>query len=80
MLSLADNCAVTAPGILVQLIERFDDMCAYRVEMDIPDQGEQVVFFVAKDGLVAVLEQVASSLVAAVEILGIPGQELAHDR
>ncbi|HLF85582.1 MAG TPA: hypothetical protein VI584_00710 [Nitrospiria bacterium] len=47
--------------------------------MDVADKGKKIVFLVTKDRFVAVLEKVAGALVAAVVVLGIPGEELPHD-
>ena len=47
--------------------------------MDVPDEGKQVVFFVAENGFESIFEEMSGSAVTAVVILGIPGEELAHD-
>ena len=47
--------------------------------MDVANKGKKVVFLVTKDRFVAVLEKVAGAPVAAVVVLGIPGEELPHD-
>jgi hypothetical protein len=41
--------------------------CAERIEMNIPDQFEQVRFLLAQDGFVAVLKKMARPLMTLVE-------------
>ena len=48
--------------------------------MNIADKGKEVVVFIAEDGLVAVFEEMTGAAVFAVEVLGIPREELSHDR
>jgi len=47
--------------------------------MDIANEGEEVVVFIAEDGLVAVFEEMPGSTVSAIEVLSIPGEEFSHD-
>ena len=48
--------------------------------MDIPDQGQEVVVFVADNGLVAIFEQMARQLVSPVMVNRVTGQQFPHDR
>jgi hypothetical protein len=47
--------------------------------VNVADQREQVIVFVAEDGFVAVLEQMSAALMAAVVVLSIPREELSHN-
>lgn len=47
--------------------------------MYVSNQGKKVVIFVAEDGFVAVLEQMSAALVAAIVVLGVPGELFSHD-
>jgi hypothetical protein len=47
--------------------------------MDIPDKGKEICIFVAEYGFVSVFEEMAASMMTAIEILGIPCQEFSHD-
>lgn len=47
--------------------------------MDIADKGQKVIVFIAKNGFVSIFEEMASTVVATVEILGVPRKELPHD-
>jgi len=48
--------------------------------MDISDQGEKIVVFIAQNGLVAIFEQVSRALMPPVEVNRVPGEQLSHDR
>jgi hypothetical protein len=48
--------------------------------MEIADQFQEIGFLLHKDGLVAVLKEVAASPIPAIEGAGITGQDPAHDR
>lgn len=76
---LADDDPVPAPGVAAEFLDGLNDPCADGIEMDVADQGQEVVVFVAENGFVAVLEQVAGSFVPAVVVLGVPGEEFPHD-
>ena len=76
---LADDCTVAAPGVAVQFFACLDNAGAEGVEVDVADEGKQIVVFVAEDGFIAIFKKVAGAFVAAVIILGIPGKEFSHD-
>jgi hypothetical protein len=48
-------------------IEVSNYVCPERIEMNVPDQSEQVWFFLTKDGFVPVLEKMTGSLMTLVE-------------
>jgi len=79
ILSPADDCLMTAPGITIQLRYRLDDSSPDWIEMDIADKRQKVVVFIAQDGFVSVLKQVAGATMAPVEILRVPGEDFPHD-
>ena len=70
---------MAAPSVFVQLSHRLDDLCANRVEMNIADEGKEIVVLVAENGFIPIFKEVPLSAVPAVEILGIPGKKLSHD-
>lgn len=49
------------------------------IQVYVADQSKEIVVFVAEYGLVAVLEQVSAAFMAAVVVLGVPGEELSHN-
>ena len=53
-------------------------MGAEGIQVEVPHEFEQVRLLLHHDGLVAVLEEVAAPLVAAIEGAGVPRQERAH--
>jgi hypothetical protein len=70
---------MAAPGVSVQLFYSLDHPGSHRIEMDIPDQNQEITILIAEDGFVPVFKQVAGSPVAAIVVLGIPGQLFSHD-
>jgi len=63
----------------VQFFDGLNDLRPNGVEMDIPDEGEKIILFIAEYGFVAILEQMTRAVVTTVEILSIPGEEFTHD-
>jgi hypothetical protein len=47
--------------------------------MNIPDQGQEVVVFVAQDGFVTIFKEMPATAMAPVKILGVPSEKLSHD-
>ena len=43
-------------------------------------QSQKIIVLIAKDGFVAVLEEMAGAAVATIKIQGVPGEEFSHDR
>jgi hypothetical protein len=70
---------VATPGIPVEAAEIGDEPGPQRVEMDIAHQFPEVGVLLDHDGLVAILEEVADALVAAIVGDGIAGEEAAHE-
>ena len=79
MFCFADDGPVAAPGGTVKFFDGFDDAGPDGIEMNIADQGQEVIVFVAEDGFIAVFKEVAGAFVAAVVILSVPGEKLSHD-
>jgi hypothetical protein len=70
---------MSAPSVSIQVSEGSDEAGPERIQMDIARKLLEVGFLLAHDGLVAVLEEVADTLVPPVEGDGIPGQPAAHE-
>ncbi len=71
---------MAAPGVFVHLCHGLNDFYPHRVEMDVTNEGKKVIIFVAQDGFIPVFKEMSFSAVPAVEVLGVPGKELSHDR
>jgi hypothetical protein len=79
MFFFADDRPMSGPCVTIQLSNSFNDSYPQGIEVNAADEGEKVVVFVAENGFIPIFEQVASSLVAAVEVLCVPlGQEFPH--
>ncbi len=76
---LPQDGPMTAKGVVVEFFDGFYDVRTKGIQVYIADQREKVIVFVAEYGFVAVLEQVAAALMAAVVVLGIPGELFSHD-
>lgn len=61
IVGLADDSPMAGPGVPVQLFHGLDDLCADGVQMEVPDESEQIRLFITKNGFVAVLEEMAGS-------------------
>jgi len=66
---------VACPGLAIQAAEIREDRRPYRIQVEIPDQLQEVRFFVHHDGPIPVLEQVADPAVPAVEGPGVAREE-----
>lgn len=51
---------------------------AHRVEVNVPDQFQEIRLRLDHDGAVPVLEKMPDPVVAAVEVHHVPGEEAAH--
>ena len=71
---------VAAPLVAIQLFKGLGHAGPDRVEVNISDQGKQIVVFITQNGFIAVLEQVARALVPPVVVNRLPREKLAHDR
>lgn len=69
---------MSAPGISVEGIHVLNDSGPQRVQVDIPQQFQQIGIPVADDGFIAILKQVADPVVAQVKGNGITSQQAAH--
>ena len=74
----AEEGAVAGPGVPVQRAEIGDDRRPERVQVEVAHEFEEVRLLLHHDGLVAVLEEMARALVAAVEGAGVAGEEAPH--
>jgi hypothetical protein len=77
--NVADERAVARPGVAVQGPQIGDDLGAERVEVEIPDQFQEVGLRLHHDGLVPVLEEVADAFVAPIEGPRVPGEQRPHE-
>ena len=75
---LSHEGAMAGPGGAVQGAGIREDLGPHGIQMEIPDQLQEVRRFLHDDGRVAVLEQVADPLVAAIERAGVAREEAAH--
>jgi hypothetical protein len=50
------------------------------VEMNVPDELEEIAFLLANDRFVTVLKKMADALVTTIEADSIPRQQTAHER
>jgi hypothetical protein len=69
---------MACPGVARKGAQVFDDSGAKRIQVEIPDEFQEIDFLIDHDGLVAILEEVACPIVAAVELAGVAGQERSH--
>lgn len=70
---------VARPGEGVEVLHGGDDAGTDRVEVDVADKLQEIGLFVADDGLVAVLEELAAALVPPVEGDDITRKEPPHE-
>jgi hypothetical protein len=77
--SFIHHGAVTTPGITVELFYVRYHFSAHGIEVDIPDQSQEIVVFIAEDGFVTILEEMPGSAIATIEIQGVPGEQFSHD-
>jgi hypothetical protein len=47
--------------------------------VNIPDESQQVLVFVAQDGFVTIFKEMPGAAMAAVKILSVPREKLSHD-
>jgi hypothetical protein len=69
---------MAAPRIPGQFLKTGYQSGTKRVEMNVADQFLEIGIFLADDRLVSVLEQVAGSVMAEVEIDSMSSQKTAH--
>ena len=76
---IAEDCRMAAPRVVRQFIQTRHQAGPKGIEMNVAYQLQKIGFFFADDGLVAVLEQVAGSVMSKIEIDCIPGKEATHE-
>jgi hypothetical protein len=69
---------MAGPGIPVQGAEIRNYCRPEGVEVEVPDQFEEIRLILHHDGFVAILEEVARAPMAAIEASGVAGQESSH--
>jgi hypothetical protein len=79
MYFFTDDCSVTGPRIVVQFFHVLNDLCSDRIEVDVTNKSEEIVVFVAKDGFIAILEEMSCAVMASIEVYSVPGEEFFHN-
>ena len=70
---------MAAPRVVRQFIQTRNQTGPKGIEMNVAYQLQKIGFLFADDGLVAILEQVAGSVMPKIEIDCIPGKEATHE-
>ena len=76
---VAEDGAMSAPGVFVEFVEVLNQFGPERVEVNIANQFEEVWVLFADDGLVSVLEEMACPFVAFIKGDGVSGHAFAHN-
>ena len=76
---MAEYGTVPRPRVPVQAGQGLDDSGPQRIEMDVPGEFEEVRLLLHHNRAVAILKQVALSMVAPVEGTGIAGEQATHE-
>ena len=79
ILAVAKDGAVPSPGVFIQFFDVSRQPRSQRVQMDVPDQFQEIRIFLTYNGFVSVLKKVANSSMALVEGNGISGHKPTHD-
>ena len=66
-------------SIIIQVFKRLDNSRSQWIEMYVADQLQKIDIFLTKNRLVAILKQMAASVVPAVKGPGITAQQPTHD-
>jgi hypothetical protein len=74
----ADQCAMPAVRVPLQLSEVADQLRPQRIQMQVANELEQVGFVFTEDGPVPVLEDMAAPSMAAVELTRMASHESMH--
>jgi hypothetical protein len=69
---------MSGPRITIQLLHPLYNAGADRIEMDISYQFVKIYILLAHNGFVTVLIKISMSLMAAIEIDGIAGEDFPH--
>ena len=64
---------------MVKLLESGDYFCPDGIKMNVTDEGQKIVVFVTQDRFVSIFKEMSGAAMAAVKVLGIPREKLAHD-
>ena len=67
-------------GVIIKLFEILNYFSAQGVEVNVAYQFQQIGVFLAQDGFIAILKQVAVAAVTAVVGYRITGQQATHHR
>ena len=76
----AGQRTVAAVAIAGKIINDGDDFGAQRIEMNIGDELFEVGVFLADDGFIAILKQLAVALLAMVELARVAAEQPPHQR
>jgi hypothetical protein len=63
---------MAAPGIAVQFLQCLYYPCPKGIEMDVSDEGQEIIVFITEYGFIAVFKKVAGATVTAIVVLSIP--------
>ncbi len=63
---------MAAPQIAIQFFNRLDYLCPDGVEMYVANQVKQIIFLVAEDGLVSILEEMTCPVMTTIEVQCVP--------
>jgi hypothetical protein len=69
---------MAAVRIAIEFPQILHNTCPQRIEMEISDEFQKVRLFFHNDGFVAILEEMASSMVTSVERTGVACEERSH--
>jgi len=47
--------------------------------VDVTNEGQQVIVFVAQDRFVSIFKEMPGAAMAAIEVLSVPGKKFSHD-
>jgi hypothetical protein len=74
----AEEGAVASPRIPDQGAQIGDDGRPEGIEVEVPDEFEEIRLFLHHDGLLAVLEEMACAPIAAIEASSVAGEQRPH--
>ncbi len=56
---MAEDGAVTGPGVFVEFFEVLNQLCPQGIQVDVADQFQEIRIFFTDDGFISVLEEMA---------------------
>ena len=71
---------MSAPGVAVKFAKGVDNSGIQWIKVDVVHQLQQVGIGIAKDRMIAILEQMSGPLMAAIKSDGMPGEQTVQDR